>query len=64
MNYVELCKMHLKLNYFECMHDVIYEAESALCNINKHHLQLKRILNQASTIDKCYLGHKLHEFRI
>ena len=22
------------------MHDVIYEAESALCNINKHHLQL------------------------
>ena len=23
------------------MHDVIYEAESALCNINKHHLQLK-----------------------
>jgi hypothetical protein len=28
------------LYYFECMHDVIYEAESALCNINKHHLQL------------------------
>jgi len=23
------------------MHDVIYEAESALCNINKHNLQLK-----------------------
>ena len=22
------------------MHDVIYEAESALCNINKHRLQL------------------------
>jgi hypothetical protein len=22
------------------MHDVIYEAESALCNINKHNLQL------------------------
>ena len=30
------------LYYFECMHDVIYEAESALCNINKHHLQLYR----------------------
>jgi hypothetical protein len=28
------------LYYFECMHDIIYEAESALCNINKHHLQL------------------------
>jgi len=31
------------LYYFECMHDVIYQAESALCNINKHHLQLNRI---------------------
>jgi len=28
------------LYYFECVHDVIYEAESALCNINKHNLQL------------------------
>jgi hypothetical protein len=25
------------------MDDVIYEAESALCNINKHDLQLKTI---------------------
>jgi hypothetical protein len=30
----------LNLYYFECIYDVIYEAESALCNINKHHLQL------------------------
>jgi len=28
------------LYYFEYLYDVIYEAESALCNINKHHLQL------------------------
>jgi hypothetical protein len=27
--------------YFECLYDVIYEAENALRNINKHHLQLK-----------------------
>jgi hypothetical protein len=26
---------------FVCMDDVIFEAESALCNINKNHLQLK-----------------------
>jgi hypothetical protein len=26
---------------FVCMDDVINEAESALCNINKYHLQLK-----------------------
>jgi hypothetical protein len=31
------------LYYFEYLHDVIYEAESALCNINKHHLQLRTI---------------------
>jgi len=34
--------LSLNNNYFECMHDVIYEAESALCNINKHHLQLNK----------------------
>jgi hypothetical protein len=28
------------LYYFEYLHDVVYEAERALCNINKHHLQL------------------------
>jgi hypothetical protein len=36
------------LYYFECMHDIIYEAESALCNINKHHLQLKIVNPQYS----------------
>jgi len=33
---------------YVCMDDVIYEAESALCNINKYHLQLcflKKILS-------------------
>ena len=31
----------LNLYYFEYLYDVIYDAESALCNINinKHHLQ-------------------------
>jgi hypothetical protein len=38
---------------FEYLHDVIYEAESALCNINKHHLQLKdRQLDEAGEILK------------
>jgi hypothetical protein len=32
------------LYYFEYLYDVIYEAESALCNINKHHLQLKGLV--------------------
>jgi hypothetical protein len=34
-----------KKNYFEYLYDVIYEAESALCNINTHHLQLKPVFN-------------------
>jgi hypothetical protein len=27
--------------YFECLYDVIYKVENALCDINKHHLQLR-----------------------
>jgi hypothetical protein len=30
----------VKTYNFVCMDDVIYEPESALCNINKHYLQL------------------------
>jgi hypothetical protein len=29
---------------FECLNDVIYEVENALCNINKQHLQLNKFV--------------------
>jgi hypothetical protein len=32
--------MRCQSGNFECLYDVIYEAENALCDINKHHLQL------------------------
>jgi len=35
---VNSCRYLFDVSYI--MYDVIYEAESALCNINKHHLQL------------------------